>query len=114
MRLYKGRYLIALLDKEGNIEEVGGIDEIKLSNYRLREYCSRKAKGKCPLNKFELIDIFEKHDDIFAEEDEEFIKFYEAYGYKSDKERMRELGMSERKYYRLKKYKNLGKTQQNS
>lgn len=99
--LYRGRYLIVTLDKNGNVKEAycqpseyeGNVDSFK-------SIVSRAFNGLDERKDILFIDVFEKHDDIFAEEDDIFIKFVKENIAKSVKERSKELGISERDYYR--------------
>ena len=108
--LYKGKYLIAVCDRKGNVLDVGlSIAELARGEYRPELYAalSKSRIGKYKY-KYVLIDCLEKHDDIFAEEDQIFLDFVESITPKSPEERAKELGMSVRNMYRkqeeLKKY----------
>lgn len=99
--LYRGRYLIVTLDKNGDVkksycqpsEYEGNVESFK-------SIVSRAFNGLDKRKDILFIDVFEKHDDIFAEEDEAFIEFIKENIAKGAQERSKELGISERDYYR--------------
>lgn len=104
-KLYKGRYLIALYDKQdycvGVFVSAKEIQEfLKCSRDRVNKALNR-YKSICK-NKIYLINCYEKHNDIFNEEDKQFIKFFKKTMPKTVKEISQELGISERQYYRRK------------
>lgn len=69
-QLYKGRYLVVCYDCKGNIREVlSSIPPEKQS------YISNVFNGRFNNKNIEFIDVFEKHDDCFAEEDKLFLEF---------------------------------------
>ena len=101
--LYKGKYLIAVYDKEGYLVDVAcKPSEIRYIKGNLKSFLSRLASGKITSKRFVLIDVTEKHDDVFAEEDKLFLDFIKETRKKTNAEKAKELGMSERVYYRKK------------
>ena len=107
LKLYRGRYLIALYNKEDVLIDVGTKpSELKLFQNRLSsfyEQVSRKNKSffGCKLY---LIDCLEKHNDIFKEEDEIFLLEMDCIKAKDYKlgEIAKQLGISKRTAYRWK------------
>lgn len=99
--LYRGRYLIVVLDENGNVEKVCDqpCDNCENKN-SFKSTVSRAFNGKENRKDILFIDVFEKHDDIFSEEDEAFIEYIKKDIKKSAKDKAEELGMSERDYYR--------------
>lgn len=78
-KLYKGRYLIALYDENDNLIDVGCLpSQLKLYKNRPQSFYEQKSRGDSLFKncKVYLIDCLEKHDDIFKEEDEIFLKEY--------------------------------------
>lgn len=105
MNLYKGRYLIAVYDKDDYLIDVAcSVKELKNISKKRSVYSSisRNIHHKSPVHKYHLIDCLEKHNDIFAEEDEIFLKsdFLE---HKTIQQIAKELGISERTLYRKQK-----------
>ena len=103
--LYKGRYLIAVYDKEERCLGVASsIKELKEMKNLLNPYgmFSKMLNGKYKylFHQYHLIDCLEKHDDVFQEEDELFLK--ECPDVITDKLRAEALGLSLRNYYRKK------------
>ncbi len=99
--LYKDRYLIAVYDRDEMLIDVG------CSVRELRRYTNNSAHSSISHKRpnFVLIDVFEKHDDIFAEEDELFLKYLEECNItqtKKDQEAADAAGISLRTYYRHK------------
>ena len=109
-KLYKGRYLIALYDKNDMLVDVG------INPYDLK--CTKAphtlyeniCRGRYSLFGYTLhfIDCLEIHDDIFKEEDELFLKQYAdivgkdfAMTKKMEQE-AKKLGISKRTAYRWK------------
>lgn len=89
-RLYKGKYLIAVYSRNDEMEYCEGVYESieQLARYTDVKYIkcviSRSLQTyhtfptiEYGMYKFCFIDIYEKHDDIFQEEDKLFIEFYE-------------------------------------
>lgn len=77
--LYKGKYLIAICDRHGDIVDVGlSIPEIAARGHRDALYAAF-SKSRIDRNKYKyvLVDCLEEHDDIFAEEDKLFLEFVE-------------------------------------
>lgn len=75
-KLYKGRYLIALYDKNDTLVDVGMLpSEIKLFKHRPQSFYEQTCRGDRRLYgcNIYLIDCLEKNDDIFAEEDKIFL-----------------------------------------
>lgn len=105
-KLYKGKYLIALYDKYDDCvgvfvsaKEMGQhIKNISLSSIKSMLARNQTIKGYTVY----LIDCYEKHNDIFKKEDEEFLKIFNQTRQKTIKEKSQELGISERQYYRRK------------
>ena len=79
MRLYKGKYLIAVYDKDDNFVECA-TSVVELKVISTNTYYEQATRQDITKHKFRkgykvfLIDCLEKHDDIFAEEDEIFLK----------------------------------------
>lgn len=87
VNLYKGRYLIAIYDKYDNFIDCGiSVRELRLLKHSsVYSQISRNEffnSEKC--YKVVLIDCLEKHNDIFAEEDEIFLKSELCYSSKTD------------------------------
>lgn len=109
-RLYKGRYLIALYDKNDMLVDVGinpyDLKCTKAPNSLYQNICRERYS----LFGYTLhfIDCLEIHDDIFKEEDELFLKQYADFVGKdldTDKkmeQKAKKLGVSKRTAYRLK------------
>lgn len=103
-KLFKGRYLIALYDSNDYLVDVGlnpfdFVQKIK----RPHTVYENISKGNETLYgyKLHLIDCLEKHDDIFAEEDELFLQSFDLAGVDEKLERIaKELGISKRTAYR--------------
>ena len=89
--LYKKKYLIAVYDKDDNLVSVSG--NAKLLSCAVRVALTRK------LYKVYLIDVYEKHDDIFSFEDEIFLK-EEQNNILTNKEKANKMGISLRTYQR--------------
>lgn len=104
--LYKGRYLIAVYDKEDNCKGVASsIKELKqIENLGSMPYpiCYKILNGKYNylFSKYYFIDCLEEHDDIFKEEDEIFLK--ECPNRITDNIKASLMGISLRTYYRKK------------
>ena len=101
--LYKGRYLIAIYDKDDFlIDVVSTVKELKNSNLEtFASILSRATRGKRQTPaKYFLIDCLEEHDDCFQEEDKKFLEFSKK---KSRKEIANDLGISYRTFLRRKK-----------
>lgn len=107
--LYKGRYLIALYDKDDYLVDVA----TKPSDFRhicprTKTFYEQKSKGIQTLKGYKvfLIDCLEKHDDIFVEEDNLFLNYVKAHEKSIDKQ-LEEIairyGVSKRTAYRWKK-----------
>ena len=111
-KLYKGRYLIALYDKDDMLVDVGmnpfDLSTCSISPKSLSENISR-GRNSISGYTIHLIDCLEQHDDIFAEEDNIFLDEFLNYLTKeySKEERLieiaKELGISKRTAYRWKK-----------
>lgn len=103
--LYKGRYLIALYDSNDRLIEVAGTcSKIRCA---APESVSRSTKRHYNTkHKIYLIDCLEKHDDIFAEEDEEFLKWQKRENL-TKKDKASEQGLAFRTYLRKEKAVNL-------
>ena len=111
-KLYKGRYLIALYDKDDMLVDVGmnpfDLSTCSISPKSLSENISRGRNSIFGYT-IHLIDCLEQHNDIFAEEDNIFLDEFLNYLTKeySKEERLieiaKELGISKRTAYRWKK-----------
>lgn len=80
MRLYKDRYLLAKYDLQDRLIAVGTTPEEIGLGRNSDIYLMLKRQGSTYKNKqytLHAIDCLEQHDDIFAEEDEEFLRFFE-------------------------------------
>lgn len=102
MRYYKGKYLIAIYDENDMLIDVG-CNANEITKYKIKslhEMLARQSNGKSIHKKLFLIDITEKHDDIFSFEDELFLKTFPNSPYVSTKEHARSLGISKRTYER--------------
>ena len=93
---YKGKYLIAIYDKEDNLLDVGwNIRDLNKKNYSFcalnKEVKRRRKRMKPQRYVLHLIDVTEKHNDIFREEDREFLKFWQRTKRKSEREKREEL-----------------------
>ena len=109
--LYKGKYLIAVYDKNDYLIDVACMPS-QLSCFKNNEsvmsYINRVAKGTQKSKRIYLIDVTEKHNDIFAEEDQLFLEYIEETNTSSlnqteiNKQKAVELGISLRTYYRRK------------
>lgn len=105
MELYKGRYLIAVYDKDDYLIDVAcSVKELKCPTKKSSVYSSisRNVHHKSPTHKYYLIDCLEKHNDIFAEEDRIFLESLPPKK-QTLKEIAKEMGVSERTLYRKKK-----------
>lgn len=103
--LYKNRYLICLIDiKTDNIVSVydNAIQLSEAYNIDGRSMLSKAFKNDYVFKnkyKIEFIDCYEKHNDIFDEEDKKFIEFIEDNN--SPRKKICKLfNISERTYYR--------------
>lgn len=75
-KLYRGKYLIAIYDSNDELVEVAG-DPRELKMFKnektARSVISRAfTHRQCPKKIF-FIDVFDTEDDVFAEEDKEFL-----------------------------------------
>lgn len=110
-KLYKGRYLIALYDKNDMLVDVG-IDPFDLLTCSVRPHSLYEniSRGRNSIFGYtiHLIDCLEIHEDIFKEEDELFLEQYAdlvGKGLDTDKkleQKAKELGISKRTAYRWK------------
>lgn len=110
-KLYKGRYLIALYDKDDRLVDVGlRPSDLELFKHRPESFYEQTCRGDVKFYNCNvyLIDCLEKHDDIFKEEDEIFLEEINAIESKDEQlEKLaKELGISKRTAYR---WKALGK-----
>lgn len=92
--LYNGKYLIAIYDKNDRPICVGG----RVTDLTMK-YIARKLKHPTSNYTIHLIDCFEKHNDIFAEEDEIFLKELFA---EQQQKRLNKQCNNERTFYRRK------------
>lgn len=102
--LYKGKYLIAIYDKDERLVAVATKpSELKKIMNKASFYSgiSRKKHKHRPMKHIFLIDCLEKHNDIFAEEDEIFLR-QTPIKPPSILEQAKVLGMSKRALYRRK------------
>ena len=116
-RLYKNRYLIALYDRDDeyccgvfdNIEELSVFVDVKFLKCVIsRAIKNYKVLPSISYGKYNyyFIDIYEKHNDCFADEDKEFLKYYENERPLSASEYATKIGVSQRTFMRdLAKYK---------
>ena len=75
MSLYKGKYLVALYDQKDECVCVGSsLDELSLGKNYIYWLVHQAKLGKNTHYKLHLIDCTEKHNDIFAEEDDIFMQ----------------------------------------
>ena len=103
--LYKGKYLIAIYDKNDYLVDVSGnpstLKCFKNSSVA-RSVISKVFNGERKNESIHFIDVFEKHDDIFSDEDKVFLEFVEME--KTSKNTVasfcRENNISERTFYR--------------
>lgn len=86
LRLYKGRYLIAVYDQFDRFVDcatsIKGLKMFKPSS--AYSQISREQFFSMRKYKIYLIDCLEKHDDVFAEEDEIFLNELKCYPRKTD------------------------------
>ena len=108
--LYKGKYIIAIYDENDDLIEVACKPE-ELKFFKNKRYLLPSLNRYLRTNtspkhtKLYFIDCTEKHDDIFAEEDEIFLDFVKSELFKTQRELAKELGVSLGTY---RKYKNNG------
>ena len=69
-QLYKGKYLVVIYDRKGNIKRV--MSDIPREQIT---FISHVFNGTIKANNVEFIDVFEEHDDCFSEEDKIFIDY---------------------------------------
>jgi hypothetical protein len=91
--LYKGKYLIAIYDENDNLIDVGCNPKELLTFSSENPYSLFMRALKRRKNRVYLIDVTEKQEDIFAEEDEVFLDFVKE-THKTAKQRAKELGMN--------------------
>lgn len=75
-KLYKGRYLIALYDKDDMLVDVGiSPFDLLTCSVRPHSFYENVSKGRNSIFGYtiHLIDCLEEHDDIFSEEDKIFL-----------------------------------------
>lgn len=101
MNFYKGRYLIAIYDKEDRLIDVAStMKELRVVNKETaHSYLSYHKNNKSNKHKYYLIDVFEKHNDIFEEEDKLFLEMFDK-PHITLKEIALQLGITERTLYR--------------
>jgi hypothetical protein len=103
--LYKDKYIIAFYDEDDYLKDVGAkIKELHSckTHKSIHSYISSCFAGRIPYKRLYFIDVTEKHNDIFAEEDEIFLQFIKDNYKKTDKEIAASLGVSYRTYMRYK------------
>ena len=99
--LYKGRYLIAVYDRNDYLVDVGlSVKELHCVKRITHQMFSKTTHGGYQSRKYYLIDCLEKHDDIFAEEDEIFLQ--EINRIPTCAEEAKRLGVNIRTYFRHK------------
>ena len=110
-KLYKGRYLIALYDKDDMLVDVGiNPFDLLTCSFRPQSLYENVSRGRNSIFGYtiHLVDCLEQHDDIFAEEDKIFLDEFlnSLTGEYSIEERIvakaKELGISKRTAYRWK------------
>ena len=86
LRLYKGRYLIAVYDNNDQFVDCAtSIMQLKMFKSKsVYSQISRNQFFSMRKYKIYLIDCLEKHDDVFAEEDEIFLQDLQCYKSKTD------------------------------
>ena len=104
--LYKGKYLIAIYDKEDRLIDVAcNVNE--LTHYKNSNTAwsiiGHVQRGSIKSDGIYLIDVTEKHNDIFSEEDELFLKWFNEERKPNNKEVCEKLGISQATYYNHKK-----------
>ncbi len=101
--LYKGKYLIAVYDKSGYLIDVACFPT-ELTCFKNKRqgcnYISQIAGGHRVSDKIFLIDVTEKHNDVFDKEDKLFLEYIEGTRKKTIQEKAKELNMNVRTYYR--------------
>lgn len=118
--LYKNKYIIAVYDRSDeellgvfdNPKDMESLLQTKWANTIISRYISAFNTFpiiKCNNYVFHFIDVYEKHNDCFADEDKAFLKeFGLNKKYKTETQRTIEYckreGISLRTYYRRKKY----------
>lgn len=104
---YRDKYLIAVYDKDDYLINIASSPSEIFSNISessARSYLNKVFKGKIKNENIYFIDVFEKHNDIFAEEDNIFLRQYNLK--ETNAEKAKKLGVSLRTYNR---YKSKGK-----
>lgn len=99
MGLYKGRYLIAVYDKNDNfIDCATSLSELKFIQRQsvYSQISHKQFFGERKFVNVYLIDCLEKHNDCFKEEDEIFLR---EFG-RNPETIAKNLGISRRTYYR--------------
>ena len=105
--LYKGKYIIAIYDDDDYLIDVACIpSELKnfISDDSAKSAIAHAFSGRTYKNLY-FIDVTEKHNDIFAEDDEIFLEFIKEINPKMPTPLQRKLdrwGISESTYYRYK------------
>ena len=106
-QLYKGRYLIVIYYSNGEIKDVWtSVPKEKQS------YISNVFNGRFKDTNIDFIDVFEKHNDCFAEEDKLFIKFLKEQNilcYRTQQERFKQNSSKTMSSYKYEKIKLLEK-----
>ena len=101
--LYKGKYLIAIYDDNDFLVDVVSSPK-ELKGYKnenaAKSYIAHVFNGRECKN-IHFIDVTEKHNDIFAEEDELFLQDFKQNN-KSVEEIVKQLGVCVRTYYKHK------------
>ncbi len=116
-RLYKNRYLIAVYDRDDewcygvfdNIEQLSKFTDTKSMKFiisrAMRAYKRVPASVSLGGYNYCFIDIFEKHNDCFADEDKQILEYYEKTRYYTIAEYAEKIGVSARTFARnLEKY----------
>lgn len=104
--LYKGKYLIVVCDKDDYIKDVACSPRELVKNYKSKNVANGAVSHAFnnPKNNTRMyfIDCTEKHDDIFAEEDEKFLQFIVDTRQEPERVKAERLGVSLRTYMRYK------------
>lgn len=108
MKFYKGKYLIAIYDKNDRLIDVGcNANEITQYSMHSMQAMLSRQNSKHIYKRLFLIDVTKKHDDIFNYEDEVFLEAFSNPPHISTKELAQSLGISEHSFLRRCKALNL-------
>lgn len=92
--LYKGKYLIAIYDKNDNFIDV----QQRREYLGKRKYQFNRYKGS--QYSYHLIDCTEEHDDVFAYEDKVFLEWVKANHKETVREKAKRIGKGWRTIHR--------------